>query len=84
MEPRGQFMKAEECHKRTQKSTKTASFPDFFVLWTLHCYPSISLILAKIFGAALTQRRKDAKGEMHGNLGFASESLRLSVFASLR
>ena len=35
MEPRGQFMKAEECHKRTQKSTKTESFPDFFVFLAL-------------------------------------------------
>ena len=50
----------------------------------LHCYPSISRILAKIFSAASTQRRKDAKtqrGKCMVIWSFGSESLRLSVFA---
>ena len=58
-----------------------------FGFWcSLHCYPSISRILAKIDSAASTQRRKDAKtrrGECMLIWSFRSESLRLCDFGAL-
>ena len=60
---------------RVTRPTANASF---------HCYPAISHIFAKIFSAALTQRRKDAKMQRGNACSFGVSVPNLCVFASLR
>ena len=69
-----------------RKNAKNAKecLEGFGFLRSLHCYPSISRSLAKIFSAASTQRRKDAKTQRGKCMVIWASVPNLCALASLR